>query len=1342
MITACNPEVKAPVLNRPQDTPYAACTNTNLDLRKLTEDSVRSFVDCLNGTEGRIQAYKDLVDELEADELKVLLHIYNTHMVNEARFKKGLELYHKMLIGGQFDSMMSAFAAMSDAGVLRTLLPLFKNLYATQEGKSDPAIESLNKFIVKLIERDQFNDSLITLAKLMDNGRINLVTKFISMGSYLPGFDSKKIVEDLSNALYYGIETGGFKEISILMYDPTNYQMFKDVIAITPGGLPGVNSYFEYLALNSVSGDLLSDLSQLTRATNVSADCFTQSGDPQRLDNLFVLGFEEVKSRRLNTQEQIAEFYLEEVPFHLQNLKGQCDLPVNLTRLYPSFTDILKDGYGMQLTALEMAFDNYQRLTYLTDIMSSNQIQSVVSGIANTADRNILAYLLDMLTKDLDQKDYYTISQLFNYLMIEDLDGEKTKKWLESAPGMDESLRSELIRVQLNTNLGLIELLQYFDTASVKSASYHGLAARLRRYLGKYDFVDAPSNYVLPVLRKLVSPNGNARADIESYVDSLLKLWAKNEDGIGKFVSAMAATLNVSKDMPIQEFVKDVLSDKEFVKAINPILLKLVEKESFLGAIELTADLGRTGELSRLLEFLYSLTINMPLDSLDPEPLGKPFEEFNGDPNDYYRDYSFTPTPLLKDYTGCTEVLNHSGSWNSNYVRALADCFSMKTGGDADEILQLLEGIVLESGLNAIDILAGFVSHEVLSSAYFYPLLNSLETHYYNGNIDQVFDLLVSLGRSSTEVIGDIESLIVSSCENGNELKTPNWLIRFVQEEGSEKTFAMLPRLLLGSQESSIPELNFSPLSLSEDDLARAQVQWDKYKDGLADQNWRKDEEAYVNAMIRDYTHRTDNYYYGQSLYENPEDHAGGEAGFYVEFIRQMIRYSTRGDSILATLNAMKSLENMNYPWLEFLDYSTRKVDLIPYYIGKSKRPLMRFATPLERAEILVQNSRLAVAKSIPGLGVADVGTHFQIELAKSKNRKSTLGKLEDMIDLGLTYTKIFNRKEKRNRLKNIDKNFSVLKDLEEEGYLIFFAEVYKHLYQATPKGDRKQDRDRIYTSLVHEPMKLGIFSHLSRWYLEFKQEGIHEEIINDLVSWVQTVSEEDARELTEILRLFAELDQEHKLVEELYHVIKNTDVEFSAQEKVSLVKAFTKLPADLSFLKPILLEWKKDPSRIVEQFGFILRDVLIDGGELMRIANLMTHFSPEDTASMDQIFDSLGQDLAWVLSAWKEFDQLYITDKNLLSKLLISFRDWKNENEDLGTQVVALESLILSMTQNSKPVLKAFLEDEKYRKITTETMCELSKKQKTTQLIDLADEFRNSKGFENVFEMLRKYFD
>lgn len=1341
LINACSNDVKAPTLNRPQDTPYAACTEVNLDLQKLTESSVRTFVDCLNGTEGRIQAYKDLLDALDAEEIKVLLHIYNTHMVDQARFKKALELYNQMLIDGQFDKMMRAFAAMADTGVLRNIIPLFKNLYGTEDGLSDPAIESLNQFLVKLIERDQLNDSIITLAKFMDNGRSHLITKMISMGSYLPGYDRKKIVEDLSNAIYYGIQTGGFKEIAILLYDPTNFQMFKDVMAQSPGGLAGINSYFEYLSLNSTRSSQLTDLSQLTRATNVSADCFTNSGDPQRIDNLFHLGFEEVKSRKLNTQEEIAEFYIEEVPFHLQNLNGQCSLPTNIRRLYPSFIQLLEDGYGQQLTAMEMGFDNYGRLSYLTDIMSSYQISSVVSSIANTADRHILAYFLDMLTEDLDQNDYFSISQIVNYLMLEDLESEETTKFIRNFPGMKEGLKQRLLSIQEPGNFGLVPLLQHLDGFSVKSKDYNGMAAELRRALGKYDFVDSPSSYVLPVIGKLVSPNGRARQDIEKFVDSLLVLWEKEEAGMGEFISAMAMSLNHSVDRPIQEFIRDVLSDKDFVKAINPLLLKLVEKEAFLDAIDLTADLGRTGELSRLFAFLHSLTVNLPLESLDPEPLGKNYTDFNGDPNDYIRDYTYRPTPLLKDYTACKAILSADSNWNSNYVRNLALCFSAKSGGDLDQILDLLESIVSENGLNALDILAGFVSNEILSSAHFYPLLNSLERNYYSGNLDKVFDLLLALGTESSDFIEKMESLVAKSCKNKNNLDSPQWLVGLIQEEGSEKVFSLLPKIIFSNVESSLPDISISPLGISSEDLERAAQVWDKYKEGLADQSWRNDEQGYIDSMLKDYQERTDNYYYGQEVFENPSNHPEGKNAYYINFIRKMMNYASRGDSVVAIVQAMKNLEESSYPWLEFLDHSTGRVDLIPYYIGKTKEPYLRFASPLERAEILVQNSRISVAKWVPGLGVGDVGTHFQIELAKSSNNMKTLKSLDDMIGLGLNYTKVFGRKRKRNNLKNIDKNFGVLIELEEKNYLRFFAEIYKQLYIATPKKERKQDRDRIYTSLVHEPMKLGIFSHLSRWYLEWKQNNLHIELVESLLAWLDRLSLEEVQTMQEVLKLFTELDNETGIVANIYEVIDESDIEFSPKENLTLLKAFTNLPGNMNFLKPILLEWKKDPSQLVGQFQFLLNTILLEAGELKRLSNLMTHFGPEENRSFSLVANGLGQDLGWVLSAWKEFDYLYRNDKEALKDFILSFRDWRQTNEAIDQQSEALEQVLFDMTQNSKPVLKAFLEQEKYRKITTELFCEIADQKKTRQVIELSEDFRNSKGFENVFEMLRKYF-
>jgi hypothetical protein len=1340
-INACSSDVSPPKLNRPLGIPYEACNNSDLDLRHLTESAVRNFIDCINGPMGQVQAYKNFLDELSSKELEVLLRVYNTHMVNEARFKKGLSLYHKMLRGGEFDQMMQAFASMNDYGVLQKLIPLFKNLYGTNGGTTDPAVEALNQFLVKLIDRDQFTEGAFTVAKFMDNGRSRLITKLLTRGSFLSDYNSDRIVDELSNAFYFGVQTGGFKEISILLYDPMNYRLFQDAKRQSPGGTAGINAYLEYLALNSQTGPQLTDLVKLTRATNRSAQCFTQSGKEQQIDNLFAFGFEEVARRNLRSQEEIAEFYLEEVPFHLQNLKYQCNLPSELTAFYPSFTKVLKDGYGSQLTGLEYSFHKFSRLDYLSNIMSSTQLSSVFAGIANTSDRDLLAYFLDMLTESLEQKDFYEISQIVNYLVIEDLGPAETNKWLKNAPFMDENLRGQLLFVQESADLGLIELLQYMDTSAIKSSDFYAMSAKFRTYLGSYDFVNAPANYVLPVIQKLVSPNGDTRDNIKSLVHSLLDLWASDDAGLGDFMAAMANSMEYSKDRPIQEFIRDVLSDKEFVAAINPILLKLVDKESFIDAISLTAELGRNGELARLLGFLHSLSESLPLDPLDPEPLGLEFEEYNGNPEEFLRDYSFTAVPLKKDYKACEAILKYNSNWDSSYVRYLAECFSADSNQNLMEFIDLLDSLKVDGHNDVLDILGAFASQDVLRSVYFYPLLDSIENMYSSGELDLVFDFLHSMKSSDSGLLKNMETMIRISCENENELSTPNWLIGYINEDGSERIPALLPELLLQEKNSQFPSVEFAPLEISDADLQRARQRWDELKDSIKDQSWRQDEEAYWQKLLSDFRYQSSDYFYSLGIYPNPADHPQGENQFHVDFLRQMLAYTSRGESVWALVSAVKSLEQEGYPWVEFFEYSTMQTQLIPYYVGKDKKPMPRFASLLERAEILVQNSRLGIASWVPSLGVEDIGTFFQLELARSNNLGSTLNTLKAKIDLGLNYTKIMGRKRKHNHLRNIDINFEVLEALEEQGLLRFFAKIYKHLVEATPAGDRVQDAKRNYASLVHEPMKLGIFSFLTKTYQQWKQVGLAEDFVLEIVHWLKDLSYEDVKELQDLAVILWELEQEHQILAPLYEVIAESPLQLSDQESLDVVKAISRIPVNFGFIKPVLLEWKKDPSRVVQQFSFLWNQVLRQKQELVRVARVVSYWDVEKRNDFVKLFRQLSSDKAWVLSAWKELDQLLQYNQREILATVESFQEWRSENQASNEQVQALTKLLRETGLYGKPIMKAFLEKAENRRAVSLMTCEMAKQQKLEDGFELLEDFRNSKGFENVFEMLRRYF-
>ncbi|MEC9283746.1 MAG: hypothetical protein VX642_13625 [Bdellovibrionota bacterium] len=1330
-------------MNRPLGDSLEFCSEVDIDLRNLSTTAVRAFVDCLNGDEERVAAYKLFLDETSEEDLEILLSIYNRHMVNESRFKKALELYNHMQVSGNFDKFMQAFATLAEYDILQDFLPLLKELYEISDATAEPAILALNDFIIQLIIEDDLEGAIFSFTKFLDSGRARLLAKLLAVnGSSLIGMDSDKIIDDFANAIYYGIQTGGFNEFSLILYDPVNYQLLKDLFAFTPGGLAGINSYLEYLSIDQDSENRLDQLTKLTRATNRPVKCFENSGEFIQIDNLFKLGFEELKARRFNTPEQMASFYIEEVPFHLQNLKAQCDLPTEMNSLYPAIIDIIEVGYANSLTGLQLAFDRYDRLDYLVNLMTSTQIHAFTNAIANTSEQNAIAYILDIFSNDFEVSEFQRLSKMAMSLFIGEMSPAKTEKWLDlHRSGLGEELYYALKSIGQESSFGLKQRIVALDALALRDQTAKALSAKLRLYLGQMDFPESPSYKVLPIVSKLVKPGSVTRLRLKRMAKNMIRLWENEAPALGDFFSSIASVMHISVDRPIQEFLKDLLSDKSFVSSVNPVLSRIFVQESFLQSIELTAQLGKTGELSRLVNFFYEIAKELPLESLNPKQRNSVYNAFSGDPQDYYKSYAFTPIPLRKDYSSCKRILDHQGNWNSDYLRNLAICFGAEEDGRVYEIMELLESIQLAGGESVLDLLAGFVSSNVLEASYFYPLLDEIEEAYKDGSLNQSIEFLLSLKNDSPQLVAYLESLVQKSCENQNELQTPSGLIAWLSEAQSTNLFSQIFDLAFLINDPLIEPFHFQPIAYSDADRQKNLSIWNDSKYDLADLSWQEDEEAYLYQMEMGHRTRDENYLYQQGIFEYPGISSEEKKSFYLDFVRGLVEMASRGNSLVALWQAIRELEDENFDWNGFFEYTTSSIKMIPIYIGKDSEPMMRLANPLERAEILVQNSRLSIASAVPVVGVEDVGTYFQMELARSSNFKATLKTLKKLTNLGVGYAKFMRRKEKLVKMRNISRNFEVLEELNDRGYLKFFAKVYKSLYDATPKRDRVQKRSRIYTSLVHEPMKIGIFTHLSNWYLQLKRVGKQQELIEAGLSWFTSLEQNQIENMQAFIKSINSSNQREEILSRLYDLLKIEGQGFENWEVVNVIFALSKFK-NLDFILPSLVHTLSvDANKSLSLLEFFFNHPFLGKKEILLLVNNLNQMGDIERVQMDHLFFLLGTNPDWLASLILELGELLQENPEVLYDAITELQTWRNAKKDDLDSLSAVRRLLTRLESQAKPLFLALLNDPDLRAAQSQAICKIAQESRLEDLLSLMDDFRSSEGFDNVFKMLRRHF-
>ncbi|MFK8139405.1 MAG: hypothetical protein AB8E15_13680 [Bdellovibrionales bacterium] len=1340
LLVSCTSDIEAPkTKEKYQRVNIEACRNVGLDLNKLTEPMVKNFLECLNGNNDSILAYKNLIDDLSSEELEAFLSIYNTHMLNDSRIKKALDLFEQMLISGQLDEFFGSFSRLIDSGVVQRALPLFKVLYSTDSGQADPAIDYFNEFLVDLINRGLFTDSVFSFTQFVDSGRARLMARMIPLASGLADYNSDKIVDNIATAMDRSISSGGFHEMATILYDPMNYMVFKEILQNTNGSTAGVNSYFEYLAFKSFEQGFINDLIVLTQLTNRPATCFAGSGNGRQVDNLFDLSVQEISIR--NSDSDLVDMYLKEIPFHIRNLEKQCDIDPKVKMHYANFVQAVKDGYVNHISSLQLAFYENHRTEYIKRLLSSPELNTLLPLIGHSSDQNIFGYFLDLLTKDLDPSDYQVFSTLGLLMSVEDLPPAKTKDWIHRNM-KDDLARQQLVDLVEESQLSFIELTKYLDRKSFNQPTASQLSAKLRLSIADRDFSSSPSSKFLPVVQKLFSNRPENRQRLKDFVSSILDLWQKDPDAFGDFFVVLSETMSISKDNPVQEFVRDLLSDKSFTKAINPILFKLIENNKLYDALELTSQLAKDGELSRMMSLIIDLGRGMDLEPLSTDRYPIQYVRFAGKPDDFFNSYAFQPTPVPDSYVSCDALLSKPDKWNSEYIKFLAQCISSEEPTQFKEIVELLEKIALEDGssYNLLDYIAYLAQEKLLASEDFFPALEGLHEIYDSGNYSKAMQLLVGLTQSDAFI--PIENTVKLACSSSSKVSWAPLLLSTLNMPNSAQAVSSAYKLMSSKADLYYEGFQTKHLKIASEDRQKLWAQLHQVKKDLKPE-FKEDLSAYFLKMERDYGAKNESYKYDQGVYEFPGESDDEKVDYYEKLTLRLLNYATRGDSVHALVQAMNSLNEMDYDWEAFFKYTLEgSPRLIRYWSDKDDDYSARIISPLESAEILVQNSRLSVAKWAAGIGAKHIGTLFQHELATSTDRKDTLKGLKSKVKLGLFYTGLTSNERKRNRLRNIKENFNILEELEQQGLLVFFSEIYRHLYEITPKSKRKQDPEVSYVSIVHEPMRFGIFSFLDYFYKNLKRQGLESDFFSILRSFPAHFSKRDADSVKASAQWLIEENERSGIIRKLARIALSTEWPRDDERFIHYFFAVAKLMPSASGLEPLLKELLPEAA-INPEFFNLVKELVFDGEYALDLANNTLHMDRDRLELIRLWTRELSFEKESLASLAKLLVEIHKKSPENTRLLLSELYNYFSENQsDLIDFQETLEEIISSLDPSGINILKDLLEDSNFESTTGKMMCGLAKEGKFESVILLLDELGRSRELDKIFDMIDRHFN
>ncbi len=1066
MATGCSKDASAPKLApRQQRVPVEACYKTDLDLRQLKTSSVRNLITCLNGNEGAIQPYADFLEKSVSDkDLKVLLDIYNKHLVKESRFRKVFDFLDLINKQGMSQDFYKDISYLTQVRSLQTLLPVLAILYQAEESGDRP-IDAISEYLRVFIEKEEINRALVSIAKLMGSGRSRWATYMaVTLSSTYPnGVDV--VVDDISDGIYQSIQTNGWQEFLLLVTDPILHPIVLQILK-NEDGVAKYGSFLKRIYKNENNSNAFESLVELSRGASAPTECWDAN---VTANDLFGTIFDKLVG--YNTSQGFSAEIQQKIPALYFIGQKSCAFDQRIKQNIKIPTLLAREGYADAMFNTVSSMAAYDRSVYLKKLLTSANINSVSSLFENFSHSDIFYYVLEVLEKDMSADDFISFHKMIRNMFIEDLSVLELEKWMRTAD-ISVQTKSYILDVSQQNRFSLhavIDHMMSIDNSMDAKASY----AELILYLSGQEMGGAPGSKLQTVMLKLFGPNYVFRRNLKDFVKTYIESLSREDAGWGDLLASVGEAIVQTGEAPFVDFIKDLINDKDFVVAMNPVLEKYFKDPLFLRALAFTGELSENGELRRLVSFFIQVAKSIDVPGLDIYPSPYTFTKYRGPLNVFKKDFTLK-NKINSDYSACWNLLAPSSSelWvdfmkctnaNGSYP-VFEDLFTKlhdyPYGNETilSALTRMIDQLLVkfstynffESLKNSSQSLSTLhiVFEEILKK---HNVFSSMDKILSNIALDPIFNKTLSLFGDvlSTDNIADLIIDYIPTYENN------------------------LPLYY------SVPAIFSSTLSNAEE-LYEIASDWKKDLDYSELAESKGDFDKLWLHSSQNFILRNHSYYYQSGVYEVPPAEDIGKKYFYSEHLLNFLKQSQRQGDLEGLITAFKDLQSEKFSFTNLFHWMVGEQKVIKYYSFSNKKPTIRLVTPADQLEILVQNAQIGVASWAGNLGVDHIATFFQYEIATSTDLDKTLKKLKSKISQGITYETISGNRRKLNNLKNIKETFSVLEDMNAKGHLRFLQMIYKKLLDATPEEYRKkQDPNLNHMGLAHLPSQIGLFSRL-----------------------------------------------------------------------------------------------------------------------------------------------------------------------------------------------------------------------------------------------------------------------
>lgn len=418
LLFGCSPKTDAPQFENapPASLNTEACKSASLNFHTLTAQNMRGIVNCLNGSQNSLQAYKDFLDTASTEDLNLVLDAFNYYMPwGSERHKQFLDLIKILKQKGFLQGFLNQVQVLGESKFLHELvhaaLPVWEE---NSVYNPEPELEALYKYVAGAMEQGLFDQWLLSF-EMLSAPQAQLMAALVS-SEREGSFNSDVATDLIANLLIDMFKDGSFRDFTEQLAAPEILKTFSDSIDSERQGFSHV---FSYAALRSED-----DFAYLKRAQKMIASieqpvtCFKNQPGQRRAESLLKFLIAEVKGK---TEAELNEFWLKTVPLLFATGQGLCSIPPYTIANYDVVTDMVKVGHGKAYADFWILLSRNPKFETLVSSLKSVNYVKAAPLINEVAQREVLKIFTDWLAANMNQVNAEALGKLLADISRPDL---------------------------------------------------------------------------------------------------------------------------------------------------------------------------------------------------------------------------------------------------------------------------------------------------------------------------------------------------------------------------------------------------------------------------------------------------------------------------------------------------------------------------------------------------------------------------------------------------------------------------------------------------------------------------------------------------------------------------------------------------------------------------------------------------------------------------------------------------------------------------------------------------------------------------------------------------------